>query len=283
MNAFLKSIWIGVVQHYWRVIKSVFICYSVLWTIVESTAFFLRSNNSPDPPLWKFAIIGVISILFGVVYSRQKRNITIKTNSFDTKIKVCFGDIFGEDGLIAISVNEFFDSIVDDKHVSSNSLHGILIRKYFGGQPEGFDSCVDKALAQEQYQDIQRNSGRTRKYQIGTTALVTANDKAFLCVALAKTDIESLKANANVSQLWDAMVGLLQKARIVSNGRDLSIPLLGGGLSGVGLLPVQIILMIIMAAYEESKKQKICDTIKIVLPENRFEDIDLSIIESNWR
>jgi hypothetical protein len=233
--------------------------------------------------LWQFVVLGIVSLLFGVIYARQKRKITIKTNAFDTKVEIGFGDVFEEDGLIVISVNEFFDSQVDEKHVSSRSLHGRLINDYFGGHPESFEKCADEALGAERYKAVSRSSGRGRKYGIGTTALVRTAKKEFLCVALARTDIHTLKASASVSQLWEALVGVLKKGRTEASGQGLVIPLLGGGLAGVGLLPVQIIQVMIMGIYEESKKQKICDTIKIVLPENRFEDIDLRTVERNWR
>ena len=65
-------------------------------------------------------------------YLRQKARIAIK--SIGMEVNIIRGDLFKETGVIVIGVNDFFDTIVDDTHISSRSLHGKMILKYWGGK-----------------------------------------------------------------------------------------------------------------------------------------------------
>jgi hypothetical protein len=131
-------------------------------------------------------------------------------------------------------------------------------------------------------EDVQRSTGRRWRYKIGTTAVVEANSHRFLCVALTKTDLTTLKASADVCQFWDAMRGILRKCRTEANGDGMALPLIGSGLAGIGLPPMHLLQLMILAIIEESKQAKVCTEIRIVLPENRFDLIDLASIEHLW-
>jgi hypothetical protein len=258
---------------------SIFLAYSALWTLVESIGFFY-----PDLPLKGLVvhlIFIVISIVIGLIRIYQPRKISIKINSSDTVLNIYYGDVFEPKGYTAIAVNEYFDSELGEP-VSEHSLHGQVIKRYFGGHPQAFDSAVLSNLNGKDYEQVERSRGNCRKYPIGTTANIPANDHKFLFFALSHTNIETFKANADLSTMISAMHGLFDKSRNCTGGEKLILPLVGSGISGVGLPATQLLQLIVLTIIDETKKHQICKEIDLVLHSSRFEEIDLETIKRQW-
>lgn len=116
-----------------------------------------------------------------------KRKITIVSNSFDTTITVKFGNIFRHEGWKAISVNNFFDSIVDDDLVSRTSLHGKVINTFWSGDSEAWQREVDSDLLETKCENVQRKKGNSRRFSVGTTASSSSKAQNFLFVVLGQT------------------------------------------------------------------------------------------------
>jgi len=195
---------------------------------------------------------------------------------------VLFGDLFKQSGIRAVAVNEFFDSKIG-KPVSDRSVHGIFINKCFGGHPEPFDKQVEEQLRQTEFEHIARPDGKTKRYPIGSTAIITAESDRYIAFAFSKTDPETCKAQSDVTLMWGALHSLWQRARIESGGYPLNLTLVGSGLSGVGLPTRDLLNLIILSAITETKTKPITQRIRIVLTRDRFEDLDLRDVKKHWR
>jgi len=275
----LKSIILGLKRHPWRFVVSIFLTYSALWTVTESIGFFY-----PDLPLqgWKVHLSFVLlSVLIGIIRVYQPRHISIKVNTSDTKLNIYYDDIFKQKGYTAIAVNEYFDSEIG-LPVSENTLHGMVIKEYFGGRSESFDAAVSEDLNGISFEHIEREQGNRKKYPIGTTAKVMANQHKFLLFALSHTNTETFKASSDLPTMIVAMRGLFDYSRNCTGGERLNIPLLGSGISGVGLPATQLLQLIVLIIIDETKKQQICKEIDLVLHESRFGEIDLETIKRQW-
>lgn len=275
----MNSIILGLKRHPWRFIISIFLSYSAFWTVVGSIASFYPSLALQGHSKY-FFFVG-ISIVVGIVRVYQPRQISIKVNTSDTTLNIYYGDIFKQKGYTAISANEFFDSELGEP-VSENSLHGMVIKQYFGGHPESFDKAISTDIKDIPFEVVQRDRGNTRKYLIGTTAFIKANERKFLLFALSHTNIQTFKASSNLSTMIKAMHGLFERARNCTGGEKLNIPLIGSGISGVGLPGTQLLQLIVLAIIDETKKQQICKEIDLVIHESRFEEIDLETIRRQW-
>lgn len=275
----MKSILLGLKRHPLRFFVSIFLTYSALWTLTESISFFY-----PDLPLkglYVHLIFIGLSIVIGVARVYQPRHVSIKVNTSDTTLNIYYGDIFEQKGYTAISVNEYFDSELGEP-VSEHSLHGMVIKRYFGGHPESFDNAVQTSLQEYNFEQVERVRGNQKKYSIGTTAMVTANEHKFLLFALSHTNIQTYKASSDLSTMIAAMHGLFERSRDCTGGEKLNIPLIGSGISGVGLPATQLLQLIVLSIIDETKKKQICKVIDLVLHESRFNEIDLETIKRQW-
>jgi hypothetical protein len=145
-----------------------------------------------------------------------------------------------------------------------------------------FDQNVANEFKDITYQEERRELGKTRKYDIGTTAMLTFGDYKYFLFASSKTDDE-YKAYSTPSLLLFALEGLWKKARTECNGYPISVPLLGTGLSKVGLPPMRIIELLLISILNATKEREITSEINIVVYHNFFEEVNLDFIYHCWR
>jgi hypothetical protein len=276
----LKGIILGIRKHPWDAFVCFFASFSVLWTLVEGLTYFVPDLDLHGIP--SLAAVLVIGAIYSVSKVRRPSSVTFNISHTNTKIAIKFSDLFKEEGVRVIAVNEFFDSEIG-LPVSGRSLHGIFLSKCFGGHPQAFDKMILDDLAQIGYETETRIQGKLRKYPIGTTALVPVNTDRYLCFALCRTELATCKAQADVPTLWRALEGLYSKARNCLGGAPLVLPLVGSGLSGIGLPARDLLDLIVLSLITESKQKQVTTLIKIILTFDRFEEIDLSEIKRYWR
>ena len=258
-----------------------FAAYGALWTVVESFGAFF--GNSEPGGILGYAVIVFLSVAFGIWRCWPRSHVELQMPGSDSSIEIIFGDIFEGGSVIVIPVNEYFDGLLGD-HVSEKSLHGQFIRNILGGQSDTFDRLTSNALKSvEPVEHVQRDSGRASKYPIGTVAKVDVNDRRFLLAALSKTNIETLTASATAGELWDCLEGIWKAVRDYHNGNLVKVPLVGSGLSRLGLPEKTLIGIILTSFLYHTKSGKIADKVTLVLPNGLRGKIDLATIERTWR
>jgi len=279
MNLF-HTVVLGIRRHPLRFIGNIFLTYSVIWTLVESASYFISDIKLQGAHYY----LGLVTLSLVIACARayQRRSIQFKVAHSNTKITVSFGDIFDHDGHLAIPVNEYFDSELG-LPVSPKSLHGIVIDRFFGGHPASFDQLVASDLANKPSDQVQRTGGKTNQFAIGTTASIQTNSRRFLLFALCRTDITTFKASASLPDLVRALEGLCAKARLVLGGEKLIVPLVGSGLSGIGLPANQLLQLILLVLVNETKKNQIALEIEVVVHPTRYDEVDLGSIETFWK
>ena len=279
MNRKIKDLFYGVSNHPWRTGVRAFTFFSVLWTITEGLTHFLPGIKIEGPIA--LGLIVLASLAFGLWGAWKPSKVKIKIPHTNTVIEVLFDDLFEMDGIRVVAVNEFFDSELG-LPVSDKSLHGMFIQKCFGGHPEVLDSQLSEQLEGIESKSHAKEKGKNEAYPIGTSALINVNDDRYLIFALAKSDLETCKAFSNVNMMWDALSNMWQRARVESGGHPINLPLIGGGLSGIGLPARDLLNLIILSAITETKSNQITQTIRIVLHISQFEKIDLRSVKQHW-
>lgn len=269
----------GILRHPWKTTQYIFTCFSVLFTLVKAITFFIPSIKIAGPAPLTVAI--ALSLIYGLGKVWKPSKIEICVANCNSTIEVIFGDLFRQDGIRVIAVNEFFDSEIG-KPVSDKSVHGIFLKQCFGGHQESFDKQVDDQLKDVEAHGVTKVAGKTKRYPIGTTALVTVNEDRYVLFAFAKTDPTTCKAYSDVTLMWVSLHKLWCRARIEAGGHPVNLPLVGSGLSGLGLPTRDLLNLIILSAITETKSKEITRRIRIVLHRDRFDNLDLRDVKRHW-
>lgn len=276
------------IKRFWLTLKNpslygyyVFYGLSACWTVVELSITF----NLLSVPVGKIIFVFLMFLAFIVSFSMacRKQQIKIKLKNTNTLVSIKFGDIFQENGWIAVPVNEYFDSRVDNKVVSEKSLHGKLIKHELGvdGQVY-FDQKIAESLAKVDSTSKPRDKGKPHKYPIGTTAALECGNKKYLPFASSEVD-DQYKAHTTLPLIIKSLNGLFEKSRAECSGNPLCIPLLGTGLSGSGIPPKQIINLMLTSILTETKKREITKKINIIIWKSYEDEINLNEIEKQWK
>ena len=275
----MKDLWNGIVRYPIKTLQHVFVAFSVMWTLTEGLNFFIPGINIKGA--WALGGIVLLSLIFAFKQVWKPCKIEIKVSNSNTIIEVIFGDLFQQEGIRAIAVNDFFDSKLG-RPVSDISLHGIFLKKCFGGHPEPFDKEVNEQLKNIESQEYEKVEGKTKSFPIGSSVLISVNDDRYLAFAFSKTDPKTCKAYSNVTMLWESLHQLWQRARVELGGHPLNLPLVGSGLSGLGLPTHDLLNLIILSAITETKAKPVTQRIRIVLSKDRFDDLDLRNVKQQW-
>lgn len=270
-----RGIWRGKLKF----LGYVFATFSMLFTIVKMVDYFVPGV------MLEGKVVAAVMVLIALVGGARKvwkpSKISMPIAHTNTCFEILFGDLFQQPGIRAIAVTEYFDSQIG-RPVSDKSLHGMLIQNILGGHAEAFDRSVDEELRDAQGQTTAKKEGKNKAFPIGTTALLPFNQDRYLLFAMTRADVENCKANADVTDMWKALHAMWQRARIESGGHDVNIPLVGGGLSGIGLPARDLLNLLILSAITETKSKEITQTIRIVLHRNLLAQIDLRDVKKYW-
>jgi hypothetical protein len=262
---------LGLRRHPIRFLIESSVAFAAGWSLIEPLQAMLAA---PVQGTSRFLALALTALVAGVARVTPVNRKTVSIPGTTTRITIAFQDLFAAEGVIAVPVNEFFDSALGP-HVSRRSIHGQAITHFFDGDSNRFDAAIDVALESIPWEAVDRTSGRTRRFSPGTAAFLHFGKTSILAFVLAETDLLTLKARADVPRLLGALDGLWEAARIHCNDASVAVPLIGGGLSGVCLSPQQLLSTIVISAASVSRKKRICADIRICLLSQYRGEIDI--------
>lgn len=224
-------------------------------------------------------LLSLIAILGSVLFYNYRSSYHYKCNGIN--IKVIYGDLFAQEGMKVIPVNEFFDTLVDIDCVSENSLHGKFLKK----QNDSSDS-IQKAIEEDSHlkgaivcQDCQRLKGNSTKYKLGSSVVF----KDYLLYSFTHFDRLN-HAHISLAEYYENMVRLWEEINDRYNAcTQVSVPLFGAGITrfdGGNCLSKQHMLQIMLLTLKQSRCS-FCSgfTLQIVLHESVKNDINLNELD----
>lgn len=153
-------------------------------------------------------------------------------------------------GLYVIPVNSAFDTIVDtdisscDKPlVSPNSLHGRWIQKMIdrgislSDMDKTITSCLEKQkkIPYKKLSDTEKERGKKEIYDLGTVAMVKADNGNIFCLLAMSDYDENNNAYVSIENLEGVIKSLINFYDQQGQGNKLVVPLMGTNLSRAGL------------------------------------------------
>jgi len=247
-------------------------------SVITSIVFLFAGIEDKDKPIAGAVALGLIILVYiGIwIHANVRRSIRLKINT--SEVKVYFGDIFEDTAeLKAISFNEYFDTQVDDKIISRQSLHGQFIEKYYAGLVDVLDDII---VADEHLKEMivgensTRPAGKKTKYKLETVCMA----KEYLLIALSRFDANN-KAFLEISDYISCLLTFWNEVDRVYAGRTLSLPVLGSGITrfrNYENISDQELLELIIWTFKLSRiKFTYPSKVKIIIWEKKSEKINL--------
>ncbi|WP_422136050.1 macro domain-containing protein [Endozoicomonas sp. ALD040] len=225
--------------------------------------------------LYTLLFILLIAVAVGLFIIRRRNNIELSlTDNTDTKIE--FGDIFKESGLIVIPVNEYFDTIVDDRIIAKNTLHGQFIERYYKDDQNPLKKEIQKGLkGLIPKVNSARRRGNKNSYDLGTAVRVDCEGKSFLLIAMTRFN-EQDRAEVTWDEYTRVLARLSEHIHTHAQARPVCMPLMGGGQAGVDT--PQRLLKNMFITMSLNRKLTLPGGLKIVLHESVKDKVDLTKI-----
>lgn len=177
-----------------------------------------------------FSFIILMFIYLYIWYSANKlMNINIDIEGSSVNIKC--GDLFTEDGLKTIAFNEYFDTHVDDKIISTKSLNGIFINKYFSGKVQELDNFITQNSDELDIVDNQANrrlGGKIVQFKLSTIIVYGE----FILTAFTKFD-EFNKATLTMPEYIEFLINFWDRVNRVYAQKSVSVPIFGTGITRI--------------------------------------------------
>ena len=258
---------------YIGITSALFTIIGLIW-VSDISSFFDKNENYK---IYFIIIVGALNLFFAGFSIRRKNKLSLNITK-KIHVNIYYNDLFQSKGIIVIPVNDYFDTIVDDKIISSNTIHGKFINKFFKDNEKELKREINKSLSNIQVieTNLNRKQGNKKRYPLGTVAIVKQEDKTFFLLALTRFN-NNHRAEITKSEYQRIIIDLFDFAEQHSQGFKINLPLIGNGHSGVELSE-QKILEFILFSITLNDKLTLVNGVDIILYKDVKNKIDLNKI-----
>ncbi|RMB75303.1 hypothetical protein AYK61_00400 [Rhodococcus sp. SBT000017] len=192
-----------------------------------------------------------------------------------TRICIVKGDLFAQDSHLVIGTCDTFDTAIPDI-IERTSVQGIALDRLYNNRIDELDDDLVRALqgAGHPIESVPKD-GKTERYALGTVAVVDRSTHKLFFVAYTTMDTNN-NAHGTPDGLWTSLNSLWASIYQHSNGRPVSMPVIGGGMSRLSsIVPTQdSIRFTVLSFMFASRHKKICDELRIIVQPAEYERLD---------
>ena len=200
---------------------------SSFFTLESFTLIFFEIEKKYKWVAFLVNIVFMLLIYLGcLIFANLKTLKKVKIGN--TRVIVKFGDLFAKKGVKVIAFNEFFDTKVDDKLISTNTLNGKVLKEKII-DIKAFDNALLKDSDCKKNiveQNVQRLAGKSIRYKLGTCFKY----KDIIAVAFSRFDAQN-HAFLNQEDYFYCLTNFWKELNLVYSGENVYIPLLGSGIT----------------------------------------------------
>jgi len=186
------------------------------------------------PDCYKLIAGGVFFLFLVCMYAclwyRSNNLESVELTIEGSKVLIKTGDIFQQPEFKAIAFNEYFDTQVDDKIISRQSLNGIFINEKFSKSVDELDNLINgfEFEADEIIKtDVQRN-GKSTQYKLGTVCV--CDD--YILAAFSKFDLKN-RAVITMPQYLEFLINFWDNVNRIYAQKNVSVPVFGSGITRI--------------------------------------------------
>jgi hypothetical protein len=182
--------------------------------------------------LWAaLGLVILLALIYVLVWIWANTLNSIKISIEGSTILIGVGDLFQQEGLKVIAFNEYFDTLVDNRIISEQSLNGVFIQKHLSGPIGDLDKHIENynfGAGELVGENSTRPIGKKRKYQPGTICVYNE----FLLTAFSKFD-EQNRASLTMPEFLDFMINFWDRVNSVYALKSVSTTIFGSGVTRV--------------------------------------------------
>lgn len=295
MCVFYQRIKLGRSYIYKRASKLTVTVYAVAGLVSLFVSF---EGMFPEDAKFGYKLIISLAILLGVwiisaiihliiVGCINKKKVVEGPNG--KNVYVVYGDLFdpqivgGEKRCICFAVNRCFDTLVNDRLISSTTIHGIAFKKLYQQQlftPDSLNEAIQGSIhASNPPVKINRDDkpeGNLLRFEVGAYCNLIINEKLnYLMLGLSQFDA-NLNAKTSKADYVLAIQKMIESFDNESQGYPVLMPIIGSGRSRTDIKEMEALKYILEAFH--INQNKITSDIFIVIHEsakNRVSIADL--------
>lgn len=176
------------------------------------------------------AVLVFVSVAYAVwAIKGMKYKDSIAFQVGKNTVTVKSGDIFKTSGWRVIPMDTTFSTVVDDKVISKNSLHGKLVLNH--GDVDGIKKVVKAEAERRGFQEI----NGTYQFSLGTVIPYACEEKngqdnTYLMVAMTALN-EDWEAHTTMAQYEHTLMEMWKEIGRVYARNDVVLPLMGSGIT----------------------------------------------------
>ena len=217
--------------------KFFFAAVGTISSVVTLISFVFQLQD-PDCLVIVLYILGVVglSIAFAVWQTWRKKALDLKVSN-TLRVKVAEGDLFDyakDENYVVIPVNEYFDTIVDNRIINKGTIHGQFILNYYGEEHTKLHEEIEAYFKDNKIEGKEVNrpesKGYTKKYPLGTCAIINKANTNFVLLALTHFDEED-HAYVELSEFGRSISTMCKTLADMVEDKSIYMPLMGMGLS----------------------------------------------------
>lgn len=177
-------------------------------------------------------LLTLIFLLFLALWYRANKMKYLKVKIDSTSVEIKEGDLFKQEGLIAIGFNEYFDTVADDKIISKRSLNGVFINTHLirtGKEVDELDTLIENGIENEyKVRGKKRKAeGKLQRYKLGAIYLL---DNRYILTAFTKFNDRN-EARLTMPEYLEFLVNFWDNVNSIYAQRSVSVPVFGGGIT----------------------------------------------------
>lgn len=259
---------------------TIFFAWAGLVSVIGQIADWIWSLA--DHRWWGTAI--VIAVLAGVpvaLWRSWPRPIEESYDTPKTRIRILKGDLFEQDSHLVVGTCDTFDTAIPDI-IERTSVQGIALDRLYNNRVDQLDSDLSTALHTSGNPiGTVNKDGKNTRYPLGTVAVVDRFTYKLFFVAYTSMDTNN-NAHGTPNGLWTSLNSLWASVDKQSNGRAVSMPVIGGGMSRLSnIVPTQdSIRFTVLSFMFASRDNKICDELRIIVQPQDYNRLDRLELQS---
>ncbi|WKL47614.1 DUF6430 domain-containing protein [Flavobacterium pectinovorum] len=281
MNYYLKSF---KTKSYWIYallstdsVKTFIAVVGGIWSLIDILSSW-KIFNKENLPFWFLICLFICGLIVVIFTRRPVKKITYKYPGQDLTIEVCIDDLFAVAGQKVISTNTTFDTDIASGIISERSLQGQFTHRYYPGDIQKLDGEIEQGLNGCEFSTIEKEAGKKKRYDFGTTVKLRHADQFFYWFAMSDLNYNN-NAKTTLKNVHQALDGLWDFIETKGEKQDTVIPLIGSGLGRLTIGRKKLIAIIAQSFLNASEDNIFSNKLIIVIHPSDVDKANLNLFE----